>query len=379
VSDTIANQVLLDSLGHAVLMFNSENKLVMHNIMAGTLLGADLNLIRDAGWNAMVQLFDSNLKQAEDALNVVRGRALTSDRPIRFQVYRSGEYLPCWAAALGDKNGNVFTLIMLDSTDWNIVQSVFERFNHEMRDAVQSTIGHITLINRTLYNKDDDPVTAKLARRLGGFSKLIAMHMKRAERLMGFVERLEVIRTGQIRTVVQESRTKINLIDFIEDFLESLDDPDFLDPETEIHDFRSRIKIDIQKGIVLNVSKRYLTFVLQEILRNAIMYSLRGTPIKIVASIKGNNAQIDIIDEGYGIREKDYERVFTPFERGRQPQIISEFGYGLALHLCRSEIVAMNGKMWFTTVENVSSTFSVLLPMVVETVSQPASSQSTVS
>ena len=112
----------------------------------------------------------------------------------------------------------------------------------------------------------------------------------------------------------------------------------------------------------INGSAPYLNSALRELVRNAIMYSLVGTPITIVALPKGNNVQIDIIDEGYGIRQKEYERVFAPFSRARQPQIISEFGYGLAMYLCKTELEAMNGRLWFTSKEGVGTTFSIQLP-----------------
>ena len=126
----------------------------------------------------------------------------------------------------------------------------------------------------------------------------------------------------------------------MEDFIEALDEVNLLDPESETHDYRSRIKTSIREGLYLNASAPYLNSALREIIRNAIMYSLVGTPVTIVALPKGNNIQIDIIDEGYGIRQKESDRIFTPFSRARQPQIISEFGYGLAMYLCKTELEA---------------------------------------
>jgi K+-sensing histidine kinase KdpD len=69
-----------------------------------------------------------------------------------------------------------------------------------------------------------------------------------------------------------------------------------------------------------------------------------------------------VIDEGYGIRAKEFERVFAQFQRARQPQIIGEFGYGLSLYLCKHEVEAMNGKIWFQSEEAVGTTFSFKLP-----------------
>ena len=105
--------------------------------------------------------------------------------------------------------------------------------------------------------------------------------------------------------------------------------------------------------------------VLQDLLRNAIMYSMKASPIMILAQTSGQNqsVQIDVVDEGYGIRAKEFDRVFSLFERARQPQIMGEFGYGLSLFLCKHEVEAMNGKIWFESEEGVGTTFSFKLPV----------------
>jgi signal transduction histidine kinase len=94
------------------------------------------------------------------------------------------------------------------------------------------------------------------------------------------------------------------------------------------------------------------------------MYSEEGTPIKIRASATqgGDKVQLEIIDQGYGIREKEVDRVFKPFQRARQPQIIREFGYGLSLYLAKTNIETMNGKIWFESEEGVGTTFFLLFP-----------------
>jgi signal transduction histidine kinase len=92
---------------------------------------------------------------------------------------------------------------------------------------------------------------------------------------------------------------------------------------------------------------------------------MKATPIIIMAQTSPQNqsVQIDVIDEGYGIRAKEFERVFASFQRARQPQILGEFGYGISLYLCKHEVEAMNGKIWFESEEGVGTTFSLKLPM----------------
>lgn len=358
----LESQAILDALGHGVLIFSSDGKLAQSNMTAATILGTDLNVIKTEGWSMAAELFDTGLQAMDMRLDTVKEQAMQSARPIRFKIYRSGTYIPCWAAAVNGENGEVFTMITLDAPDWELVANVLDRFRSEMHEVIDSTIGHMRLISRAIETDDLDPAAAKIGKRISGFTRLVDIHMNRAGRLAGMLDRLQDIRTGKVRETIKTERKKMDVAEFIEDFIEVLPEMPLLDPETEKHDIRARLKRSIREGLVVNASSEHLNYALREILRNAIMYSLVGTPITIVALPKGNNVQIDIIDEGYGIREKEYERVFTLFARARQPQIISEFGYGVALYLCKSEIEAMNGRLWFTSKENVGTTFSIQLP-----------------
>lgn len=353
-------QVVLDGLGQGVLIFDDNNKLVLDNLAARTMLGTDINLIRNNGWEAAETLF--NAQQTNPDQMVQSHRALQSERPVRFYILRSGEHIPCWIAAVNTSDGKVYTMVTLDSPDWSALGVLISKFRTEMTDAVQSTQGHIDLIEQTIKHHKPEESVDILTKRITGFTRLVSIHMARVGRLMDMLERLEKIRTGEIKETAKSRRRKIDLENFMEDFLEELDEIRLVDPETDAHDHRSRITLNIMHGAAVSASSTYLTRILRDILRNAIMYSMKATPIKISVEIKGQNVQLDITDEGYGVRERERERVFQEFKRARQPQIISEFGYGLNLYLCKHEVEAMNGRLWFESTENVGTTFSLMLP-----------------
>ena len=84
---------------------------------------------------------------------------------------------------------------------------------------------------------------------------------------------------------------------------------------------------------------------------------LRATP-----EPGGQHVRIEITDRGYGIREKEQDRVFAAFKRARQPQIIGVDGYGLSLYLCQAELAAMGGRIWFESEEGSGTTFGFLIP-----------------
>lgn len=357
-------QAILDSLGQGVLIFDSENRLVVDNLTARTVLGADLKLIRANGWSAASALFNVRTSNPDDNVEAARKKALDSARPVRFHIYRSGEYVPCWAAAVHGENGEVYTMITIEVPDWSAMTDILTQFRAEVENAAESSQGHVHLILQSMKQPRPGETVEQLGRRVGGFVQLIATHMHRTQRLMGLLYRLEVVRTGRLPEQIRKERRRIGLSDFVEDFLEGLDEIQLLDPETETQDYRGRIKITIPDSLAVLASSVLLTTILQDILRNAMMYSMKATPIIIMAqaSAQSPSVQIDVIDEGYGIRAKEFERVFAPFQRARQPQILGEFGYGLSLYLCKYEVEAMGGKIWFESEEGVGTTFSVKLP-----------------
>jgi signal transduction histidine kinase len=358
-------QSVLDGLGQGVLIFDREDRLVMDNLAARTMLGTDLKLIRASGWSAAAALFNTRPDNTGETAESARKKSLESARPVRFHIYRSGEYIPCWAATVHGMGGDVFTMVTIEAPDWTAMSQLLDKFRDEVENAATATQGHTTLILQSLKAIKPGETVEQLSRRISGFIQLIAMHSHRIERLMNLMKRLEAIRTGQLAEEIRSERRKINLGDFIEDFVETLDEIDLIDPETEQQDYRARITSSIPQGLMVSASSQHLTSVLHDLLRNAIMYSMKATPIIIMAqsSAQTQSIQIDVIDEGYGIRAKEFERVFAQFQRARQPQIIGEFGYGLSLYLCKHEVEAMNGKIWFQSEESVGTTFSFKLPM----------------
>lgn len=356
-------KAVLDGLGQGVLVFGSDGRLVLDNLAARTILGKDFNMLRTRGWDAASALFNARQTDPDLMIDAVRARALESARPVRFHIYLSGEYVPCWAAALQAEGGEMCIMLTLEVPDWSSITMLVDTFRREMNDAIQSTQGHVDLIDQTIKHHKPEAGVETLIRRVKGFTRLISVHMHRVGRLNAMLERLEDMRTGRAREIVRQHRRKIVLEDFFEDFVEELDEIMLVDPETEAQNHRARLALDIPEGIAAAASTSYLKQILQDILRNAIMYSIRATPITISAQVKGQSVQFDVTDEGYGIREKERERVFEAFKRARQPQIISEFGYGLSLYLCKHEVEAMNGRMWFESTEGVGSTFSFMLPV----------------
>ncbi|MFC1959097.1 sensor histidine kinase [Chloroflexota bacterium] len=363
-STQIDYRALIDGLGQGVLLFDANGALMLDNLAARSILGQNLALIRSEGWAAITMLLDGP-REGGPGVGKLREQSLRSPTPIRFHTYFAGAYTPCWIAAIYGASGAVFTMIIIEIPDWTALTELMTTFRNEARMSLSATRGHAELVKQLLRKNEDDPAVARLTQRVFGFTEIIATHMLRLQNLMDLLQRLEVIRVGDLRGQIREARRKIRLADFIEDFLEEFADESMADPDMGSRDFRERLTLYIPEDVQALAAPLYLAHVLHDVLRNAACYSEPGTDImfRVYEVPNINSVQFDVIDQGYGVRDREQERVFQPFQRARQPQIIGVDGYGLSLYLAKAEIEAMGGHIWFESEEGVGSTFSFKLPI----------------
>ncbi len=356
-------RAMFDGLGQGVLLFDSDDHLILDNLAARSILGPNLVLVRSEGWSACAMLLDARRTEGPNA-NEVRAQALRQAEPVRFHTMLGGAYTPCWASAVYGPGGKIFTMITLERPDWKALHELMNTFRSEARMAISSTRGHAELIMQLVKKRPPKMTADELGQRVFGFAEIMATHMHRLNMLMDLLHRLETIRTGELIENARKARRKIILDEYVEDFLEESVDDALVDPSQDV-EWRDRLDIQIPANLAVAASSTHLANVLRDLLRNAVLYSAKGTPITVRAMRlpQGNAIQLDMIDQGYGIRAKEADRIFAPFQRARQPQIIGEFGYGLSLYLAKAEIEAMGGRIWYESEEGVGTTFSLKLPV----------------
>lgn len=356
-------RAVLDALGHAVLIFDERDRLIVDNEAARALLGPQLVRFRAEGWPAVAAWLDASRGDSPPA-DEIRRRALRQAAPLRFHTWIGGAYTPCWAGAIALDDGTACTLVVLEQPDWSSLTEMLSMFRDEAAMTVSSTRGHARLIEQTLAHRKATLTVESLAQRVGGFARIISIHMFRLELLLGALHRLEVIRTGQLGKAVAAAQRPIELADFVDDLLEDLDTQGILETDEPGTNHRARIKIVIPPDTMVLASRQHLALALRDMLRNSLMYSPPDTPIRIQAGTmsRGRTVRIEVADGGVGIRESERGRVFAPFQRANQPEILAEFGYGLSLYLAKTEIEAMGGHLTFTSVEGEGTTFTLRLP-----------------
>ncbi len=99
---------------------------------------------------------------------------------------------------------------------------------------------------------------------------------------------------------------------------------------------------------------------LSNLLSNAIKYSPEETTIKLVVTQSNGVSTIQVIDEGFGIPEKDQKNIFQRYFRAEN--VLLNEGTGIGLNIVKSHLENLGGTITFVSEENKGSTFTVQLP-----------------
>jgi PAS domain S-box-containing protein len=123
------------------------------------------------------------------------------------------------------------------------------------------------------------------------------------------------------------------------------------------------IESNIEQGLKTTIADRVkLKQILYNILNNAIKFSSEGGKVKITAELREDMVEISVKDEGLGIHEVDYERVFQPFVQIDESISKKYGGVGLGLALVKRFVELHGGMVWVKASPGKGSTFTFRIP-----------------
>lgn len=113
---------------------------------------------------------------------------------------------------------------------------------------------------------------------------------------------------------------------------------------------------------VINGNESLIKELFQNLLTNALKYSgENGVNIDLNVQRKDDNWLFSVCDTGKGIHENDMERIFEPFQRGRDNSESSGTGIGLAI--CKKIVSLHGGTIWVESTLGKGATFFFTIPL----------------
>ncbi|WP_224721648.1 sensor histidine kinase [Paenibacillus vietnamensis] len=216
-----------------------------------------------------------------------------------------------------------------------------EDASHELRTPIAIIEGHLALLRR--WGKEDPVIlNESLDASLEEFARLKRLVLE----LLALTRAEKESRNAEaLLTNPAEAAGKM-----VERF--ALIHPDF------------RLDTDLQRlsGVSLLITIEHLEQILLIILDNAVKYSLELKEVSVKASVNGTQAEIDIIDYGMGIPEKDLPFVTDRFYRVDKARSRELGGNGLGLAIAKRLAERYQGKLSIRSKELSGTTVTVSLP-----------------
>ena len=123
-------------------------------------------------------------------------------------------------------------------------------------------------------------------------------------------------------------------------------------------------QLEIKDTPTLNLDKRAIRMVFNNLIGNALRYSSSGVPFTIRMRNQGKYCEIEFADSGIGLSQKDLKNIFRKFYRVQNRETQNIEGAGLGLFISREILKNHKGKIQvFSEGKGKGATFKVLLPL----------------
>ena len=356
-------QAIFDSADYAIISTGLDGKILTLNRTAEILTGlsdAPRNgylsniFVRDWVRQRVARLAaegDSVLPSAMDVLTIPASRGQPDDSEAEL-LHTSGTAHPVFLSitVLKDENQHQigFLAIAKDLTQRREVERMKSEFvatvSHELRTPLAAILGALALLDAGDVGDVPEPL-----------KEFVSMAYENSVRLSKLVD--DILDLSKI----ESGRVTHQPVEFLVER--------FVEDACSLHGgYAHKFGVALEVVLPIPVATLYLDRhrlmqVLTNLIANAIKFSPKGGAVKLAVTSTVGWIRIAVKDDGPGIAESFWPRIFEKFAQGDASDTRQNTGTGLGLAISRALVDAMGGRIDFVRKPPPGSEFFIELPL----------------
>jgi two-component system sensor histidine kinase SenX3 len=295
----------------------------------------NLNIIRDGHLHgdeilAIVRAVRRTGKRHQGIVEIPRGPIGQGKRKIKIAV-----------ASLDE---DTILILINDESEKSRVDAIRRDFIANISHELKTPIGALSLLSEAISQAKDDPEAMER------FANRIKSEARRLEDLVK-----EIINLSRLQG--EDPLMDPHPVEMGEVVKEAISQAETSAEARNIDVIRS----DKHEGWVLG-DRDQLIMAVHNLIENAINYSPEGTRVAVEVKPVSGLVEIDVIDQGIGIKEEDVDRIFERFYRVDPARSRETGGTGLGLSIVKHVAQNHGGEVKVWSKVGVGSTFALRLP-----------------
>ncbi|HNB40762.1 MAG TPA: GAF domain-containing protein, partial [Anaerolineales bacterium] len=350
------SQAILEAVADGVLVTGADNRVSFVNSSITRVLGVDDTQLLGKSLDGFTGLFGSS---STEWIKTIRR---WSEDP---STYKVGEM---YAEQLELENGRIVLIHLAPVIlihDFLGTVSIFRDITREVEvDRLKSefvaTVSHELRTPMTAIKGYVDILTMGAAGALNEnqmhFLEVVRNNIERLNILVSDLLDISRIESGRVKL----EQGKVNLYDIAEEVV-----ADVL-RRSQNESKPIALSLDAPKNLPpIQGDGARVRQIISNLVNNAFNYTPENGAILVNIHDADGEVQVDVQDNGIGIKPEDQDRLFERFYRGEHPLVLATPGTGLGLPIVRQLVEMHNGRIWMksTGVPGEGSIFSFTLPV----------------